>query len=304
MVVAGREIAVLDAPSNLGLRPPGPGLVPGCYKAPGVLRDSGLLTALAAEDAGVVTPGRYLPEWTPGSVRNEAGIAEHSRLLADRICRLVDRARFPLVLGGECSILVGAGLALQRTGRFGLVSLDGLDYRHPGNMPDAGVAVGGESLALVTGLGGMLAELDGARPYLRPEDVVAVGLRGDDECAEEAAAAGLHLIDAPAVAGDSQAASAEALDIVEASVLDGFWIHLDADVLDPGVMPAVDSPEPGGLSFEQLVGVLARLLASPRAVGLDVTIYDPDLDPGFRYGTALTQALVDAFRLAAARRLG
>ncbi|MFD5265001.1 arginase family protein [Streptomyces sp. NPDC058335] len=40
------------------------------------------------------------------------------------------------------------------------------------------------------------------------------------------------------------AATARAFGIPE---LDGFWVHLDADVLDPTVMPAVDSPDPDGL---------------------------------------------------------
>lgn len=295
MAERDRGLTVLDAPSNLGLRPPADGLVPGCYKAPGVLRDAGLLPRLSASDAGVVTPGRYRPDWAPGRVRNEAAIADHSRQLAGRIQGLLDRPRLPVVLGGDCSILVGVALALRGGGRYGLVSLDGLDYRHPGNMDDAGVAVGGESLALVTGLGGSLADLDGSRPYLQPADIVAVGLRPDDECAAEAAANGLNLIDALAVSRDPAAAAAEALSVVERPELDGFWIHVDADVLDPTVMPAVDSHEPGGLSFDQLTTVLHRLLASPRAVGLDLTIYDPDLDPGLRAGQQLADVLVDAF---------
>ncbi len=61
--------------------------------------------------------------------------------------------------------------------------------------------------------------------------------------------------------------------------LDGFWIHLDADVLDPSIMPAVDCPEPGGLTAEELTTLLARLVRSPRFAGMDVTILDPDLDP-------------------------
>lgn len=292
MTMRGRPLAVLDAPSNLGLRPPEEGAVPGCHKAPGVFRDAGLLARLSAIDAGVVTPARYRPEWVPGEVRNEQAIADHSRELAGRIHDQLDHPHAPLILGGDCSILVGVGLALRRSGRFGLVSLDGLDYRHPGNMPDAGVAVGGESLALVTGLGGSLAELDGVRTYLRPDDVVAVGLRPDDECAAEAAANGLYLVDAPAVARDPAAAAADVLSMVERPELDGFWIHLDADVLDPTLMPAVDSQEPGGLTFDQLAKVLSRLLASPRAVGLDVTIYDPDLDPGLTYGRRLADLLV------------
>lgn len=288
-----RTLALLDAPSNLGLRPPGEGLVPGCYKAPGVLRDAGLLHRLRAVDAGVVTAGRYRPDWTPGRVRNETAIATHSRRLADRIQSLFGQGRFPVVLGGDCSILVGIGLALRRAGRFGLVSLDGLDYRHPGNMPEAVGAMGGESLAAVTGLGGMLAELDGLRPYLRPADTVAMGIRPYDECADEAAANGLHLIDAVTVAGAPDAAAAAALEVVERAELEGFWIHLDADVLDPEPMPAVDAPEPGGLTFHQLTAVLRVLLGSTRAAGLDLTIYDPDLDPEFSAGRRLADMLVD-----------
>jgi arginase len=53
-----RRIAVLDAPSNLGLRPPTETSVPGCAKAPGALRDHALLARLGARDAGCLTPLR------------------------------------------------------------------------------------------------------------------------------------------------------------------------------------------------------------------------------------------------------
>lgn len=289
-----RQIALLDAPSNLGLRPPLEGAVPGCYKAPGVLRDAGLLERLGAREAGVVTAARYLPDWTPGTVRNEAAIAEHGLLLADRVGALLDGGRTPVVLGGDCSILVGLALALRRRGRYGLVSLDGLDYRHPGNSDNVGSA-GGESLAMVTGLGGLLADLGGLGPSLRTEDVIAIGFRPDDECAEEAAAAGMHLVDAPTAIADPAAAVARALDVVARQELDGFWVHCDADVLDPGALAAVDSPEPGGLDFEHLGALLSGLVASPRFIGLDLTIYDPDLDPGLEGGRRLADLLVQAF---------
>ena len=293
MSFGDRPLTLLDAPSNLGLRPPEEGAVPGCYKAPGVFRDAGLLARLNAHDAGVVTPPRYLSRWTPGTVRNEEAIAEYSRTLASRIAPLLEHARLPVVLGGDCSILVGIGLALHRAGRYGLVSLDGLDYRHPGNS-DAVGAAGGESLAMVTGLGGALATLDGTRPYIRSGDTVAIGLRSDDEYADEAAAAGLRLVDAPAAGHDPIAAAEAALAVVDRPGLDGFWIHVDADVIDSSLLPAVDSPEPDGLTFEQLTAILRRLLESPRVVGLDLTIYDPDRDPGLHGGKRLTEVLVDA----------
>ena len=58
-------------------------------------------------------------------------------------------------------------------------------------------------------------------------------------------------------------------------------------------MPAVDAPEPGGLTFHQLTAVLRVLLGSTRAAGLDLTIYDPDLDPEFSAGRRLADMLVD-----------
>ena len=75
----------------------------------------------------------------------------------------------------------------------------------------------------------------------------------------------------------------------------GFWIHLDADVLDSKVMPAVDSPNDRGLSFEQLQQILSKLLASPKALGLEVTIFDPTLDPDGRYAACLAQTIEQSF---------
>lgn len=285
-----RRFVVVDAPSNLGLRPPEEGAVPGCYKAPGALRDAGLLNVLGAQDGGVVTPGRYRPGRVAGAVRNEATIADHSRRLAERLESIIANRGLPVVLGGDCSILIGIGLALNRSGPYGLISIDGLDYRHPGNSDSVGSA-GGESLALVTGLGGALANLDGRGPYLRSSDVVSIGSRPGDEFAGDAAADGVTVIDAVTTATDTENAVREALSVVERPDLSGFWVHLDVDVIDPDLMPAVDSPEPGGLSFDQLALILGPLTASERFIGLDLTIYDPDLDPDLIHGHRITDLL-------------
>ena len=145
-----RRIAVLDAPSNLGLRPPTGTSVPGCGKAPGALRDQGLLSRLGARDAGCVTPPRYDPgDWRPGDgVCHAQEIAWYSRRLADRIGALVDAGEFPLVLGGDCSILLGSALTMARMRArdelpYGLVYIDGhSDFRHPGNASYVGAAAG------------------------------------------------------------------------------------------------------------------------------------------------------------------
>lgn len=81
----------------------------------------------------------------------------------------------------------------------------------------------------------------------------------------------------------------------ETPELGGFRVHLDADVLDPSVMPAVDSPDPDGLLADELTALLGPLVTSPHRVGLDVTIYDPDLDPDGTAGALLTDIVVAAF---------
>jgi arginase len=74
----------------------------------------------------------------------------------------------------------------------------------------------------------------------------------------------------------------------------GFWIHLDADVLNDAIMPAVDYRLPDGLSWAELAAVLRIALESERAVGMEVTIYNPTLDPDGASGRGLTATVIEA----------
>ena len=291
-------LALISAPSNLGLRPPQPGAVPGTAKAPEALREAGLYTRLAAEgaaDAGVVLPGCYRPDTTPGQVRNQDAILEHAARLAARIRAQLDADRAPLVLGGDCSLLLAAGLALRPRGRYGLVHLDGhTDFRHPGNSTDC-ASLAGEDLAASVGLHWpAISAAGGAAPHFGPADTVHAGCRDDDEGLAEASAVLGQVIPARRIRQDGAAATAEAvLATVAASPLDGYWLHLDVDILDPAIMPAVDSPAPGGLAPAELTALLAAL--APRASGAQVTVFDPDLDPGGQHAALLASILATGF---------
>ncbi|MCF3145131.1 arginase family protein [Streptomyces platensis] len=297
-----RRTVLIDAPSNLGLRPPAPGTVPGCYKLAGALREQGLLRRLGALEGGVVVPPRYdLGDWKEGDGDfNAAALAAYTGRLATRIEGHVRSGDFPVVLGGDCSILLGAVLALRRLGRYGVAYLDGHgDFRHPGNAAVSGPvgAAAGEGLAQITGRGQAdLTDLDGLRPYVRDEDVCVLGIRDVDEDQEELT--GLGISHAPVGAVRRRGPEAVARDVLthfQHPPLDGFWIHLDADVLDPSVMPAVDSPDPGGLLTAELRSLLAPLAASPRCVGINVTIYDPDRDPEGTGAALLADLLESVF---------
>lgn len=291
------RICVLDAPSNLGLAMPSPGVVPGCYKLAGALRDNGLVARSHAVDVGCVVPPRYdVTGWNPGDgVINAAAIADFTRRLADRVSVRLADGDFLVVLGGDCSILLGPALALRRHGRHGLVFVDGhSDFRHLGDGTDYVGAAAGEDLALVTGRGqDDLADIDGLAPYVRDRDAVVLGIRDNDVHLTELADLGVPVRTALAIRaeGARRIASQTVRYLRE---LDGFWVHVDADVLDPLVMPAVDSPCPGGLEHSELAALLGPMLADPRCRGLDVTVFDPDLDPGGTLAGRFTETMVEA----------
>ncbi|GAA1695128.1 arginase family protein [Kribbella yunnanensis] len=292
-----RSRVVLDGPSNLGLRPPVEGTVPGCYKLAGALRDQGIVTRIGAADAGCVVPPRYDRGcWKPGDgVFNAAAMASYSVRLADRVGSLVDDDKFVVLLGGECSNLLGPALALKRRGRYGVVYLDGhSDMRTVDNDEYVGAA-GGEALALVTGRGqGDLTDLEGLSPYVRDTDAVMLGYREDESYLETLEEAGIPHWSALNIIEDPAAAASGVLTHLERAELDGFWVHLDVDILDAAIMPAVDSPDPGGIDHAQLQTLLHPLLASQKCVGIDIGIYDPDLDPEQVYAAELTDTLVAA----------
>ncbi|WP_243707950.1 arginase family protein [Micromonospora sp. KC606] len=294
-----RRIAVLDAPTNLGLRPPTSTSVPGCAKAPGALRDHGLLARLRAHDAGCLTPPRYDPgDWRPGDgVCHAREISAYSVALADRIGAIIDRGEFPLVLGGDCSVLLGSALAMHRLGeavggRIGLIFVDGhSDFRHPGNASYVGAAAG-EDLALVTGRGQAdLAAIEGRRPYFRDVDVVVLGIRAQDEYRLDLQAAGITTRPVPALRAAGAARTAQwAHEQLEDCA--GYWVHIDVDVLDPAVMPAVDAPDPGGIAFAELEILLAGLVDTPHCLGVELTVFDPDYDPDGAYAAEIVNTVV------------
>ncbi|MFD6699241.1 MULTISPECIES: arginase family protein [unclassified Microbacterium] len=292
-------VAVVSAPTNLGLRPPVRGGVPGTAKAPEALREAGLhrrLHAAGAVDAGVVLPGRYVDDdgrRPAGTVRNQASIIDHARRLAHRLFEIREAGQTPLVLGGDCSLAIAAGLASRVTGGGGLVHIDGhTDFRHPGNSTGVG-SVAGEDLAIAIGRHSPeLAEIDGLGPYFDADHVAHIGHRYEDAFVEEVRGAIALVIPADEVILHGAARAASRVRAVE-GLERRYWIQVDVDVLDPVHMPAVDSPDPGGLAPDELIGLLRAL--APHAWGASVTMFDPDLDPDGVHAATLADVIAEGF---------
>jgi arginase len=295
-----KACSIIDAPSDLGLRRTG------VDRLPRALRAAGLLEGLPdARYAGRLSVPAYIPlRDAVTGVLNPAGIRTFSLRLAERVAFTLDLGRFPLVLGGDCSILLGAALALRRRGRFGLFFFDGhADFYSPEAEPFGEMA--SMELAVVTGRKPTsLANLEGRRPLVREEDVVVFGFRDAELAAEYGSPnvrqTAMQVFDLAEVRRLGPAATARrGLAALEANGIDGYWIHLDADVLNDEVMPAVDYRMSGGLWPEELSEALAVVLASPLAVGMEVTIYNPNFDnPERSAARTLAQAITHAFAAA------
>lgn len=295
-----RSYAIIEAPSTLGLA------TDGVERLPGQLLDFGLAERIDARRAArlAVPPRNPVPDPETG-ILNSSAIAAWSPRLADIVESVLDAGEFPIVLGGDCTIVLGSMLALRRRGRYGLFFIDGnADFFQPEADPSGEGA--SMDLALVTGFGpSRLTDIEGLCPLVRPEDAVAFAYRDHEDQAEYGAQPlpkELKAIDLPAVrAMGIEAAAREAVGHLTREDLDGFFIHLDADCLDDAVMPAVDFRVPGGLSWDELGATLRMALASGKAVGLEITIYNPRLDEDGSAGRGLADLLVAALATDIAR---
>ncbi|WP_408909700.1 hypothetical protein [Streptomyces luteolus] len=92
---------------------------------------------------------RLSPSRPGPAALNAATIAAYTVKLADRIEGHLRAGDFPLVLGGDCSIQLGASLAMRRIGRYGLAAGGGTPTRPDpdGLLPDELAAVLGTLLA-------------------------------------------------------------------------------------------------------------------------------------------------------------
>lgn len=286
------RFVIIDAPSVLGLRPTGVELLPEAMKA------AGLHGGLEAGYAGRVEPPPYEPRRDPETLLlNPNGLRAYARLLAEAVSSLLREGKVPVVLGGDCSNLIGCALALRRAGRYGLFFIDGhADFYQPEAEPNGEVA--SMDLAIVSGRGPrVLTDIEGLGPLVRDEDIVAFAYRDAAEQRElgsqDIGATSIHAFTLEQVRTVGVAEAAEqALRALGVDRLEGFWIHLDADVLDDAIMPAVDYRMPGGLGWDELSALLRVLTGSGAVVGINIGIFNPRLDGDGSVGRRFAACLV------------
>ncbi|AGO57423.1 arginase family protein [Serratia plymuthica] len=297
---------IILAPTNLGLSPLRPGHVPGTWRAPQALMAQGLAQRLGAGAVTELPQPTYSPAAQPGTrIRNGHAIRAFTIALAAEVAAAQARGEFPLVVGGDCSILLGALAGSRRAGPLSLVHIDGhSDFRHPGNYDPQQMlgAVAGMDLALATGRGEpLLAEWPGVTGPLVPERQVLQ--LGERECRDADFAwpdinqTAIARIDVFAANRMGKAEIVRQIEQMLATEPEWrFWLHLDVDVLDQTIMPAVDSPGSPGIDRLWLENIVARLLQNPMCCGMTLSVFDPELDPDGRYAALIVEMLEAMFR--------
>lgn len=294
------DIEILSAPSILGLRSTG---VDELGKS---LLDAGLVEKLQLKHPVIDVPTfnaqRSHKRDPETHCLNPVVMRDFSLILGKAVTTSVDNGRFPLVLGGDCSILIGIMSALKAKGIYGIIFIDAhADFYEPEKSITGEVA--DMDLAIITGRGPeTLTDIQHLRPYVLDEHVVHVGQRDWEETKKYGSQ---DIRDTIIKCFDLDDIGKRGIDKVTADVLryiaplelDGFWIHFDTDVLSDDINPAVDYRLPGGLQFGQTEYLIQQLLKTGRMTGMSVTIYNRELDGDGHIAKNITESIGRALTL-------
>lgn len=279
------RLAVFDAPIDCS----GAGRAE--EHAPAALRAAGVVERLGARDAGEAEARMHDSRRDPETgVIGAAAVRRAADAIAARLSEVLDTGETPLILGGDCTLLLGVFQALPSG--CGLWFVDGHADFYDGESSPTGEAADMD-LAILTGHGppGLLA---GEWPLVDPADVVLLGHRPDElhpDVAFENARLdpAIRALTAPEVSE----LGADRVGVEAASQLSHrpAWLHLDLDVLDESALPAVSYPQPLGLEVDELIALARPLVATPNLLGVSVADFNPDRDPDGQDAARVVDAL-------------
>jgi arginase len=294
MKVRPDAIQLLVAPSILGLQSQGVELLPDRLLSIGLVQMvQSTLPIIKVPTLNRLRSSVRDPET---HCLNPEAIRDFSITLSHAVADTTTNGRFGLVLGGDCSIMIGIMAGLKAVGNYGLVFVDAhADFYEPKQSPTGEVA--DMDLAIVTGRGPeMLTNIGKLRPYVSDGQVIHVGQRDWEETqkfgSQDIKSTGITCYDLDTIEREGVGTLMDHITpkIRQAPVND-FWIHFDTDALSDSINPAVDYRIPGGLSFSQAETIIGALLSTGRIAGLSVTIYNPTLDPDGQIASGVSASI-------------
>lgn len=274
------DTAVIYVPFNAA------GLPGGVARMPGAIHDAGLEHRLPKPVATWISVDGISTERGPSGLLSESALSSVITDTAAALSSAWQARRTPLVVAGDCPVLIAPLIAALQNGGAGLVFIDGHEdawnpYRTSGEASDCEI---GLALGLYPGPDALAQHM----PCLSRERLTVLGPRDQRELAEAEQPSirdvVSHYISGPDLVAVSEPARyRDVVDYIRRSAATapaGWWCHIDLDVLDTASLPAVDYPQPGGLSWAQLERLTAACLSVPGCLGASCVIYNPDLDAG------------------------
>jgi len=187
---------------------------------------------------------------------------DHYRRCELAVRQILKCGGLPIILGGDHGITTPVLRAYDESGPVTLIHIDAhLDWRHEVN----GV------------MDGLSSPIRRASEMTHVGDIVQIGLRaqgsGRPEDLDAARAYGTTLVSAYEL-------HAVGMKAILDRIPDGgrYYLSIDADGLDPSIMPAVDGPAPGGVTFLQARELIHGLVNKGRVIGMDIVEIQPSKD--------------------------
>lgn len=290
-------IALLGVPTNSS------GTTDGVARAPQVLREAGLVRRLQRDspfrggafvDLGDIRVDEQRPTRGPDGIIDAANLAATLANVRAHVAEARRNGYRPIVVGGDCPILIGAiaGCADVTRTPPGLLFVDGHEDAWPPMASTTGEAADMElGLLLGRSLEGVEPSLLVQIPRLEPARVLVLGPRDRAELD----AADVATIDGIVAVLDDAAVRADADEFPHqmvrrlAAAESGWWLHVDLDVLSSDALAAVDYEQVGGLSWSDLGEFTHTALSIGGCLGATVTTYNPDLDPDRLYASRIVE---------------
>ncbi len=277
----GQPLALIGVPTSAGA------FAPGQERAPGALRDAGLLELL--RDAGIDVHDhgdRQVWRWRPDRenprAQNLGAVVEIVQDTARRVAAAVAEGEATLVLGGDCTVGIGTVAGHVESGEsIGLVYFDAhADLNTPASVHEGALDWMGMAHMLgEEGAARELVEVGATVPLLDAAQVVVFGWGAEQATEHERKAVerlSLEVVPADEVRADPAAAATRALDLLKEQA-NRFVVHFDVDVMDFTDAPLSENPGRNeGLAYDDAVRALEVVLRSPRLAGLTLTELNPD----------------------------
>ncbi len=259
----------------------------GMTLASGTLRKLGITEVIRKHcrnfrDHGDVKLSTISEDAGPKNLRNFSHFIEDTRTVYGALSGWTESDDLTLCLGGECALIAGEMAAFKRrfNGTSGILWLDAHgDFNTPFTSPSG--FIGGMCLAMTCGRGPSLTdEIEELRPLVSEENIIHVGNRAldhDEAKAIEESALGLYSASEVHKDGIQETAKIVAQELTEHC--DWIVCHLDLDVIDPRIMPAVNFPTYGeALIIEDVVTMIKRLHNTDKLRAINVAAYNPMMD--------------------------